>query len=436
MKNKKLMFSEARFVFGKLGESLNKSIDSLSGVAETSTKAPASTETSAQKAKRLKKQKETMKKLSAVKLNIVENSLITGKLDLGGKVFEVPFEKINSKQMVAELSAELLPVLNLKSNASFFNGIHEMSKVYNIDIKLEEVKELVARVYAGTMLHKAKLTSSIYSSIPKYAKAMKMKDTGVKAKISLDASGKIKVEFTSKDPNFFKKYWKWETEKGSKNKTKAKPKESISKPELDRFAKSPLGKIFKFLRVESVKKGEKGKTWLELIQEGKAPPLALFIAGLFGYKIGAEMYGGAIDMLPDKFKGRLKKFERRARNSRYSAKSYAKKSPRKTSEVGKGAESVNAKYFADAIKYNSIPKKGIKLSEDYSFKKGETLVVDLAGGGQVVLPKGKDKAYVNGELADPGKVYKNVKITFSNTIPKGTVMTGKVDLKKIVPKKA
>ncbi|MFH1534221.1 MAG: hypothetical protein ABID64_04810, partial [Nitrospirota bacterium] len=208
----------------------------------------------------------------------------------------------------------------------------------------------------------------------------------------------------------------------------SKAKGAIPPAELERFSQSPLGKLFKYWK-------EGDKNMIELMQAGKAPLLALFIAGLFGYKIGGETYNGAIDFLPDKFKEKAKEFERKARNSRYSAKAYEKKNPRKTPEVGKGALDVTADLFQDAIKQNSIPAKGVKLGEDYSLKKGETLEVDLTGGGQVVLPQGS-KAYVNGKLSNPGETYKNVKITFSNTIPKGTVITGKVDLKKIALKKA
>lgn len=426
------MFSEARFVFGRLGKFLNKNLDSLSGVAGTPIKAPTSAKAPAQKTARLKQERETTKKLSAMKLKMVERSLAFQMLDFEGKVFKVPFDKVNSKQVADALSAEVLAVLNSKSNEVALNDIKAyLLKVRKIEITTEEIKALAVSVYAGPLLHMAKGGSILYPRLSEYAKAMKIKDTGVEAELSYHARGEIRVKYTSKDPDLFKKYKKWEKTNKSKDAGKAKPTESISKPELDRFAKSPLGKIFGHLM--GGKNGD--KNWIDLMREGKPPPLALFIAGLFGYKIGADAYGGAVDMLPDKFKGRLKSFERKARNSRLSAKHYAKKHPRKSAAVGVGAESLDAKFFATAIEQNSIPKKGLKLSEDYVLKKGETLVVDLTGGGQVVLPKNA-KAYVDGNLSDPGKVYKNVRITFSNTIPKGTVITGKVDLKRVAPKKA
>lgn len=420
MKNKKLMFSEARFVF-KGERPSGKPAERGKGAPS---KAPV--------VRRLTQQRDTALKLSGQKRELVKKFFKFSNLDFGGKTFEVSFGKTSLRAELLTLSAAILPVLDSKKNTEVVKRVMGILKGLNIDMKLEDLKPIAASVYAKNLLDKAKdQLKKDYPRLSAFIKAKGIKDVELKAKLSSDAAGNLKVEFTSKDPTLFKKYQKWAETNKPDDSAKKKPKEkkeTVSQKELDRFAKSPLGKIFKFLR------GEGNKTWLQLMRDGKAP-LAFFIAGLFGYKIGGEMYKGVTEILPAKFKSRMKRFERRARSSKLSAKAYAKKSPRKAPAVGSKAEVLDANFFTTAIEQNSIPAKGVKLGEDYKLKRGETLAVDLTGGGQVILPAGA-KAYVNGKLSDPGKVYKGEKITIIGTIPKGTVFVGKMVFKKIAPKKA
>ncbi len=424
MKNKKLMFSEERFVFfepfGHVPAEVEVPVD-LTG------------ETPAQKVARLKRKRANALKASGERLEKAKMFFKLSSLDFGGKTFEITFGKASLKAMLTTMKANVLGVLDSKKNKAMLEGVIKMFKIGNVDMKLADLKLIAAGVYGKGLLDSAKKhLNDKYKHLSAYVKAKNLKDLELKAKLSTDAAGKLKVEFTSDDPQLFTKYKEWVKTYKPQSTPGQKPdtgKEKVSSAALARFAESPLGKLFKHWK-------EGDKNMLELMQAGKAPLLALFIAGMFGYTgVSQGTFAGAVDMTGE-HKGKFMKYAKRARASRLGAIAYNKKHPKKT-PAANAAEPVNAKYFADAIEQNSIPKKGLKLSEDYVLKKGESLVVDLTGGGQVVLPKGgKTRAYVDSELADPGKVYKNVKITFSNTIPKGTVITGKVDLKRVAPKKA
>lgn len=415
MENKKLMFSEARFVF-------NGSDKPASKPKPAPVPAPTSMATP-----KLDVAKGTAAALTALKLQGLKSALAMSGFSLKGKSIEVDF----GGSFVKDLSSKLEGLLKGKDNEDKVKRLLAITKGLGFTDK--DALVTAARIYASDILIKSRAKfHDEYKDFETYLKDKRLKADDMKCKIGQDSKGDYTFEFTTKDPKVLTGHKEWWDKRDKEQKSKAKAtagkgKETVSSKELARFSKSPLGKIFKFL------KGEDNKNWLQLMKAGKAP-LAFFIAGLFGYKIGAEMYNGAVEILPDKFKGRMKRFERKARASKFSAAKYAKKHPKKTPAVD-AAESLSAEDFVLAIKYNEIPKKGLKLTEDYVIKRGETLSVDLSGGGKLILPK-EGKAYVNGELSDPGKTYEKTKIVLTQKIPKGTVILGKVSFKKNVPTKA
>ncbi len=401
MKNKKNMFGEARFVFMS-GEKL----PAVSGKPEG-------------KGVDVAGKLESL--MTKMRLSLLKDSLKVSGIEFKNETFKVVFPLENEKSTIAGLSGEIEKSLDKESNNGKFEKLKKMGEIGSF-FEEKDVKSVVAVVYAKDFLDKAKVAfGKEFSHFEKFVAEKKIKDLNVECNIVHDATGKYKFEFSTKNPRVIKDYKEW----AKKNvKTTQKGAETVAKnSELEEFTKSPLGKIFKMIG---------GDKLFELMKKGKAP-LAFFIAGLFGYKIGAEAYGGVVDMLPAKYKDKLDDLQKRARGSRFSAKAYAKKRP-KGKEVAGKVQGVDKKFFDYAVKDNDVPKSGMRLDVDYKLLAGEKLEMDLNGGGKVVLPKGVD-ANVNGALSNAGETYTSGKIVFKNSIPKGTVFTGKIAFTKTAPKK-
>jgi len=406
MKNKKNIFGEARFVF------MSPGAEKPSGISS----GPEGT--------RIDVRERLVSLLTKGRLNILKKSLETSGIEFKNETFKVVFPLENEKSVVAELSGKIEKLLDKESNNGKFEKLKKMGEIGSF-FPDKDIKSVVAIVYAKDFVDKAKVEfRKEFSHFEKFVAEKKIKDLNVECNIVHDATGKYKFKFSTENSRVIKDYKEW----AKKNvKTTKKSAETVAKnPDIEEFAKSPLGKIFKFL------KGEGGKNWLQLMAEGKAP-IAVFIAGLFGYKIGADAYGGVVDMLPAKYKNKIDDLQKMAGGSRWSAKAYAKKRP-KGKEVAGKVQGVNKKFFEYAVKDNDVPKGGMRLDVDYKLLAGEKLEMDLSGGGKVVLPKGI-KANVNGALSNAGETYTSGKVVFKNLIPKGTVFTGKIAFTKVALKK-
>ncbi len=416
MKNKKLMFSEARFVFEVTG---------APGSAPAGTP-PVTTSPAQLAVAKVRTAAQTRRDLSLLK-----STLQTGGFSLKGKTFEVDF----GGTFVRDLTGKIETLMKAKGNDALVKRFLAIAKVANF--KEEEAFEMTSRLYATEISLKARAKfNDRYKDFKTYLTEKKLNANDLKCNIEQDAKGEYTFKFKMTDQKVLDGHAAWWNKRSEAQKAKAKAaagkekvKGQIPPAELERFSKSPLGKLFSHWK-------EGGKNMIQLLQAGKAPLLALFIADLFGYK---EIGGGTASSffsMTGKHEGKFRRYAKQAADSKLGAKAFNKKHPRKVTEVGKDAQKVTAEFFGDVIDQNNFPAKGLKLESGYKLGSGETLSVDLTGGGQVVLPKGgKTRAYVDNELADPGKVYKNVKIKFSNTIPEGTVFVGKVVFKKNVPTK-
>ncbi|MFH1533629.1 MAG: hypothetical protein ABID64_01740, partial [Nitrospirota bacterium] len=237
MKNKKLMFSEARFVF--------------MSPEKTPASAPVIALTPEQRARVLREQRADALKASEEKQKKAQVLLKANSLDLGGQTIEIAFGKTSSQAMLMMLSAQVLPVLNSKKNEDSLKVVARVLKLGDVDMKLADLKPIAAKVYAKDLFDKAKeKLDAKYPRLSDYLNAKGIKDAGLKVKLSSGATD-LKVELVEGDKDLQKKYEDWKKANPSTDVDKAaaaasKAKGAIPPAELERFSQSPLGKLFKY----------------------------------------------------------------------------------------------------------------------------------------------------------------------------------------------
>jgi hypothetical protein len=314
-----------------------------------------------------------------------------------------------------------------------------------------EVKEVISNIYARSFLKMVK--AEFDEAYPRFSEFVASNPAGIDFKdmrfdISPNAQGGAKVDlnipegvktayetYVKTHPVEVPKKPAGEADEPKAPEDEATIKARQAKERDERIAelkKSPIGKLLGMFGFNEV---IEGKTGFEKIIDNESP-LGSFILGLFGYSaLAGGGYEGIVDMLPKEFQDKVKKWEKKARESKFGSRALEE-------AAEKSLAVLDASGLQEIIKGKKpFPEKGFKLKSEYSLGvsgRAKALKVNLTKGkgGEIILPEGSSLRIDDQPVSvEKGKVRKydssdNI-LTFNDKIPVGTVFKGEIEFTEV-----
>lgn len=346
-------------------------------------------------------------------------------LNLGEQVFDgsMPINIEGQKDLVA---SKVLALLKSKGDQlKPFASV--LSNAMGETVSPENVDELVAQIYAVSILRKAE--NDFKAKYPRFSQFQeRVSGYQLRYEVKLDKFYALNSSFISSPPDFDEKYKKFEVENPV---AKADEKEKAADPDREAKIKALKNSFLGNLLVACgfIKKDEFGQ-----IIDGEQPILAGII-GLFG---GGAIVGNAYeDMVKDldgKYKGMAVAFQEKARKSflSLSNKKVEAGAGATVSDAGDVPQFDNDKFTKVISGETPMPDKGLKLKSHFDVPAGQKLALDLSKGGEMILPKGSSFRKADGtqeSAITEDKTFKDHSIEIAGQIPKGVKFNPKVQLK-------
>lgn len=347
-------------------------------------------------------------------------------LNLGEQSFDGPMP-INIEGQKDLVASKVLALLKSKED-QLKPFASALSNAMGETVAPENVDELVAQIYAVSILRKAE--NDFKAKYPRFSQFQeRVSGYQLRYEVKLNKFYALNSSFISSPPDFDEKYKKFEEENPvAKTDEKEKAADPDREAKIKALKNSFLGNIL--VALGFIKKDEFGQ-----IIDGEQPLLAGII-GLFG---GGAIVGNAYeDMVKDldgKYKGMAIAFQEKARKSFLSLSN-------KKVEAGAGgtasAEQTEVPQF-DNEKFAKVlsgatpmPDKGLKLKSHFDVPAGQKLALDLSKGGEIILPKGSSFRKADGtqeSAITEDKTFKEHPVEIAGQIPKGVRFNSKVQFK-------
>jgi hypothetical protein len=450
MKNKKLMFSEARFVFGD-----PKKPAAAPGGTPAAAPEAGPTMTSARERELQRLLDEAKRKRLGAKSG-VERGAVSKQLDLKeismeGVVFGIKGYVRDGKLSISKSNIDSFKGMFHKEFRKA-DGVDALAKKYKAilgtKITLDEAKDFLENQYIALYLKKARDSfEAKYPHLEEYVKKSKIENFGITLNIK-QVGDSHELTYVPKDRQLdgYKEWVKKNKKKGDKPKKSAVKKPKV-KPEdatdaerdaaLARLKKTSVGKLLNAM------KDEDGETMLQKLEKGKAPMFILLLLGALGFKtLGGGVWEGVKDMTKGtKLEANINAVEKKIQGSRFAAVSEDKR------RIAKFAQQ-NSRQFGENLANAGengidIPKKGLNLTQAYNFR-GTAMKVTFASGARMVIP-GPASILVNGNRTTVPKgqprtydydAEKDKGVEIGGVLPKGTTFEGKVTIASVSAEKA
>lgn len=387
-----------------------------------------------------------------------EFEALVAAVSLEGKSIEGSPSAVNFSTITIDekvLSDKVLKLLDLEKLKNFAD---KLKKATGVEIKAEDADDLLALIYANSIVAKTKKAftdrysryNEFLTNLPKpVVLASEKFPFEVKFGKGVDFDVVLKVENTEFD-NVYKEYI------AANPKTKEAPKPPSAQQEnLNARAKvlqdSFAGKALNWLGLVKLEEAPKDETddakalRLKRNQDAYAAALngentfAKWVVWLLGG--GAMIDGGGEDIaaslkdMDPKHAAIVAGLQKQAKALPFSLDKAALKVPRLESAAGGDVDSVGKTKFEEIVKDNKgMPEKGVKLSEGYKIEDSQKLTIDLSGS-EMTVPEGQSiSVWNNGKsevktIAKDDKPFKDTTIVLIGQLPAGTTFKGKPRLK-------
>lgn len=366
----------------------------------------------------------------------------------------VSFETIGLSE--GEFDKEVLKLLNLEKLKLFADKLKQATRV---EIKAEEADDLLAFIYANSIVAKTRSAfSTRYPRCKEFIESINLAKAkmpafdfpfDVKFGKGVDFDVVLKVE-----NNEFDKAYSEYIAKNPEAKEVPKPP-SAQEENLNARAKilqdSFAGKALSWLglvKLEEVPEGASEQDKAAIAKKNREAyaaalngenTFAKWVVWLLGG--GAMLDGGGEDIaaslkdMDPKHAAIVAGLQEQAKALPFSLDKAAQKIPRLESAAGGDVDSVGETKFGEIVKDNkSMPEKGVNLSEGFKVGDSQKLTIDLSGG-EMTVPEGQSiSVWSNGKsenqtITKDSKPFKDTVLVLIGKLPAGTILKGKPVLK-------
>ena len=396
--------------------------------------------------------------MTVSKKSSVDRIKIKGDLDREGLKQQVQSENAEALQNLDAYSQ--IQNMKIEQNFNFTDSIDQYRGIFKsmvlskiteahvaefakfLEAENGELRDVLAEIHVNSMLKQIKSEVSKRKSFyDKFMKESINQGMSVYYRFSTGPTGSYRVDFY---PSQFNDAYNLQVDKeNDPDKQKEDAEKVERKNQVEMLKKTPIGRIFVMMGYD--KKGEDGRTGFDRIFDG-TDFIGVFILGLFGYSNIpgiAEAYQGIKGAVPDRYQGKIEKWETKARSSKLANPELKAQKPVEGKEEGKeGTEvkKVSNAIFEGYVSGGQTPDGDFELSSDYTLgigKRPNSVEVDLSGGGKVTMPaKAKykigEESYEVMEKDAPKTLSKSdaAKFEFVSVVAKGTKFEGKVKFVK------
>ena len=362
----------------------------------------------------------------------IDNTLLVEAVELRGEEFKEILLPGDLKLDEAGISQKVAKKLEGKD----LSRVVEFLKEKKIDVTVEDVKVLLAKMYADAVVAKVKM--HITENHPKYVEFIKQyPDNKLICDVVMD-SGKVGAVKLS-PATASKKYEDWTAEYDKFE------DELIARGEKPEEKKATVDEENKAAKINALKTSTLGKlaVWFGFIGKDKVDDefAAIFdgthwlsdIVILLG---GGGLLSASVDKTSEEILGNLPDKQRPVAEKVIKSASWLSLANVKIKGVVETFEAVTNDLFAKILKDpKEMPKKDFELKDVYEFGKNgnvAALQIDLTDG-QMIIPKGATTRIGGKPLTatDKPEPVKGAIVEVTNNIPKGTIFKGKVVFKSL-----